>query len=184
MGRAHPYEGERDACGIGFVADAHGRASRAIVDIALEALSRVKHRGAVAADDLTGDGAGLLLPLPRALLAAEIEGGPEEKDRLGVAMIFADPSGSGPARRIVAEACAQEALEVVAWRVVPTEDDALGDAARTARPAIEQAIVLRPLGTDADEGERRAFRARRRVQRAGRDPLGSRRPPCSNGGSG
>ncbi|MPZ90309.1 MAG: glutamate synthase large subunit [Actinobacteria bacterium] len=169
MGRTHPYEGERDACGIGFVADAHGRTTRAIVDAALEALCRVKHRGAVAADDLTGDGAGLLLPLPRALLAAEIEGGPEENDRLGVAMIFADPSGTDPARRIVAEACAQEALQVVAWRVVPTEDGALGDAARATRPAIEQAIVLRPLGTDADEGERRAFRARRRIQTAARE---------------
>ncbi|MGH2776254.1 MAG: glutamate synthase large subunit [Actinomycetota bacterium] len=169
MGRTHPYEGERDACGIGFVADAHGRPARAIVDIALEALCRVKHRGAVAADDLTGDGAGLLLPLPRALLAAEIEKGPEEADRLGVAMIFADPSGTGPARRIVADACAHEALEVVGWRVVPTEDCALGDAARAARPSIEQAIVLRPLGTDADEGERRAFRARRRIQKAARE---------------
>jgi glutamate synthase (NADPH/NADH) large chain len=64
MGRSHPYESERDACGIGFVADALGRDSRALMDTALEALCRVKHRGAIAADELTGDGAGLLLPLP------------------------------------------------------------------------------------------------------------------------
>ena len=166
MGRSHPYESERDACGIGFVADALGRDSRALVDTALEALCRVKHRGAVAADELTGDGAGLLLPLPRALLSSELEGGPERSDRLGVAMIFADPSGTGPARQIVAEACAEESLEIAGWRVVPTDDDALGERARAQRPAIEQAIVLRPLGTDTDEGERRAFRARRRIQRA------------------
>ena len=45
-----PIRDERDACGIGFVADARGRASRAIVDAALDALCRVKHRGAVAAE--------------------------------------------------------------------------------------------------------------------------------------
>ena len=47
---------ERDACGIGFVADARGRASREVLDVTLEALRRVRHRGAVAADRLTGDG--------------------------------------------------------------------------------------------------------------------------------
>jgi glutamate synthase (ferredoxin) len=169
MGRTHPYESDRDACGIGFVADAQGRDSRALVDTALEALCRVKHRGAVAADDLTGDGAGLLLPLPRALLSDGMDGGSEARDRLGVAMIFGDPDGTAPARGIVAEACARESLEVVGWRIVPTDDGALGDRARAQRPAIEQAIVLRPLGTDIDEGERRAFRARRRIQRAARE---------------
>ena len=54
---------ELDACGIGFVADAHGRASRSIVDAALEGLAGVVHRGAVAADAASADGAGLLLPL-------------------------------------------------------------------------------------------------------------------------
>ncbi|HEY4728665.1 MAG TPA: hypothetical protein VIJ32_10810, partial [Actinomycetes bacterium] len=54
---------ERDACGIGFVADVHGRASRAILDAALAGLERLRHRGAVAADARTGDGAGVLLPL-------------------------------------------------------------------------------------------------------------------------
>ncbi|MGH2750775.1 MAG: glutamate synthase large subunit, partial [Actinomycetota bacterium] len=61
-----------------------------------------------------------------------------------------------------------EDLEVVGWRVVPIDDDALGERARSGRPAVEQAIVLRPLGTDADEGERRAFRARRRLEQLAR----------------
>ncbi|MGH2699446.1 MAG: glutamate synthase large subunit [Actinomycetota bacterium] len=166
MGRIRPYEDERDACGIGFVADAQGRASHALVQTAIESLCRVKHRGAVAADELTGDGAGLLLPLPRTLLGAEIRGGPDEEDRLGAAMFFADASDPAPARLLVEDACEREGLGVVAWRVVPTDDAALGERARAARPAIEQAIVLRPLGTDTDEAERRAFRARRRIQRA------------------
>jgi glutamate synthase domain-containing protein 1 len=54
---------ERDACGIGFVADSRGRASREIVDCLLEGLHNVRHRGATAADGKTGDGSGVLLPL-------------------------------------------------------------------------------------------------------------------------
>ena len=47
---------ERDSCGIGFVADVRGRASRGILNAALEGLRRMQHRDAVAADDRTGDG--------------------------------------------------------------------------------------------------------------------------------
>jgi glutamate synthase domain-containing protein 1 len=53
---------ERDSCGIGFVADVRGRASRGILDAALDGLRRMQHRGAVAADRRTGDGAGVLVP--------------------------------------------------------------------------------------------------------------------------
>jgi glutamate synthase domain-containing protein 1 len=58
---------ERDSCGIGFVADVRGRASRGILNAALEGLRRMQHRGAVAADRRTGDGAGVLVPIPPAL---------------------------------------------------------------------------------------------------------------------
>ncbi len=170
----HPYEAERDACGIGFVADARGRSSRAIVEAALESLCRVRHRGAVAADALTGDGSGLLLPIPRALLdpasRSETAAGSAgaESDRLGVAMVFADPARGAETRTIVEEACRAEGLEVARWRDVPIDVTALGAQARESMPAIKQAILLRPLGTDVDEAERRAFRARRRIEAAAR----------------
>ncbi len=58
---------ERDACGIGLVADVRGRASRELLDRALAGLAAVGHRGAWAADGVTGDGAGVLLPLTETL---------------------------------------------------------------------------------------------------------------------
>ena len=61
---------ERDSCGIGFVADVRGRASRGILNAALEGLRRMQHRGAVAADRRTGDGAGVLVPIPFAFVAS------------------------------------------------------------------------------------------------------------------
>jgi glutamate synthase (NADPH/NADH) large chain len=64
-----PARFDRDACGIGLVADVEGRASRALVDSALVGLACVRHRSAVAADGVSGDGAGILLPLPQAFFA-------------------------------------------------------------------------------------------------------------------
>ena len=155
-----PLRGERDACGIGFVADARGRSSRAIVEAGLEALCRVKHRGALAADELTGDGAGILLPLPRLLLGAS--------DRAGIAMLFVDGERAAEARGVVERACSIEGLDLVRWREVPIDEAALGSAAKRSMPLVLQAVVERPLGSDVDEGERRAFRARRRIEQAAR----------------
>src|SRR5438477_576326 len=92
---------ELDACGIGFVADVRGRASREILDALLEALRRVKHRGAVAADGKTGDGAGLLLPIPRALLPAPAT---------GLGMVFLRDEAD---RSFLATQCCKEGLEVL-----------------------------------------------------------------------
>ena len=63
-----PARFDRDACGIGLVADAEGRAGRALVDAALVGLACVRHRAAVAADGVSGDGAGILVPDPAAVL--------------------------------------------------------------------------------------------------------------------
>ncbi len=100
-----PYETERDACGIGFVADARGRTSRTIVDAALDALCRVKHRGAVAADALTGDGAGVLLPIAPDVVAPD----GDAQDRLGVAMCFLRTEPER-ARAMIEQACRSEAF--------------------------------------------------------------------------
>ena len=76
---------ERDACGIGLVVDAKGRASRELLDRALAGLAAVSHRGAWAADGVTGDGAGLLIPLTAALTGAP---------GAGLAMVFAREPGT------------------------------------------------------------------------------------------
>ncbi|HEX2031667.1 MAG TPA: glutamate synthase-related protein [Actinomycetota bacterium] len=169
--------GERDGCGIGFVADAEGRPSRKVLDLALEGLRRVRHRGALAADARTGDGAGLLTPLPRPFLAwAGAEAGIDERPALlGVATCFLD-GGVGfeaearraAARRAMEAAAAAEGIPVAAWRPVPVDPEALGPEARRAAPRIEQALVRRPAATPADDAERACFAARRRAEIAAR----------------
>jgi glutamate synthase (ferredoxin) len=144
---------ERDACGIGFVADARGRPSREVLDLTLEALRRVRHRGAVAADRRTGDGAGLLLPIPAALVPAPW---------CGLAMVFLRDEG---AREAIEQVCRAEGIDAAGWRPVPTDTLMLGEAAFANAPRIEQLVLLRPSGLSLDEAERRAYRARRRIER-------------------
>src|SRR3954462_10174920 len=91
---------DRDACGIGLVADVEGRASRALLDSALVGLACVRHRSAVAADGVSGDGAGILVPIPQAFFArAAAESGLTVPAgfRLGVVTAFLD-AGNEAAR--------------------------------------------------------------------------------------
>ena len=155
---------ERDACGIGFVADAEGRASRAIVEYALGGLERLRHRGAVAADARTGDGAGLLLPLAQAFFAEENGDRLPDQAVVGVAMAFLPRDGAqaANARAAVEEALAAEQLKLVRWRSVPVDPSALGGAAKASQPQVEQAVFVAD-GQSGEEAERRCFRAGRRA---------------------
>ncbi|HJW61804.1 MAG TPA: glutamate synthase central domain-containing protein, partial [Actinomycetota bacterium] len=163
------HRDERDACGIGFVADVHGRASRAILDAALGGLERLRHRGAVAADARTGDGAGVLVPLPDGFFDGPPAAG--AAGRLGVAMAFLprDPADAKEARRLVEQALVAERLELLRWRLVPVDHAALGEVARANAPAIEQAVFrVAGDGGDPEDAERRCFRAGRRAALAAR----------------
>jgi glutamate synthase (ferredoxin) len=150
----HDPAREHDACGIGFVADPRGRPSREIVDLLLAGLSGVRHRGATAADRKTGDGAGLLLPIPAAL---------QPDPACGLAMVFLRDEA---ARAAIEAACAGEGIATAGWREVPVHPAALGADARASAPAIEQLVLLPPAGVEGDVLEWRAYRARRRAERA------------------
>ena len=63
---------EKDACGVGFVAHIKGQRSHAIVEQGLKILENLDHRGAVGADKLMGDGAGILIQLPDEFYRAEM----------------------------------------------------------------------------------------------------------------
>ena len=141
---------ERSACGIGFVADLQGRASRELLDRALAGLAAVGHRGAWAADGVTGDGAGVLLPLSPVLTGSP---------GAGLAMCFLS---EGWLRSTVEDACRAEGLHPAGWRSVPIRAAALGVTALASLPRIEQ-LVLAP--SEHADAERRAYRARRRAER-------------------
>ena len=146
---------ERDACGIGFVADATGAASRSIVTAALDGLARVKHRGALAADARTSDGTGILTPIPAAIFG----------EGVGVAVLFV--RGERPTAAVEAAATGA-GLIVVGWRTPPTDDSVLGELARRTRPEITQ-VLFSSAETDPEARERATFHFRRILDRTTTD---------------
>ena len=155
---------ERDACGIGFVADVTGRTDRRVVELGLQGLAKLRHRGAFAADEQTGDGAGVLFPIPRRLIAHAVGATYGEASQLGLLMLFiCDKRSPGEVCAAVEDACGRERLRVVRWRDVPVDPSALGDHARDTRPRILQAVLRAPSADDAARSEQRAHRARRRI---------------------
>jgi len=145
---------ERDACGIGFTADVHGRPSRAIVEAALSGLACVIHRGAVAADSRSSDGSGLLLPIPPAVFG----------EGHGVAVLFVRGDDPRPAVEAAADA---EGIDVVDWRRPPTDGAQLGTLARQSQPRLLQAVLAnRSAAGNGVAAERAAFRLRRRIEAA------------------
>ena len=121
------------------------------VELGVEALGRLSHRGGLDADGKSGDGAGLLVQVPHRLLGG----------RVAVAALF---EWDGRARELVSEALAASGLSLYEWRQVPVDPDSLGERARATMPAIWHGIVSDP-GLDPDEWERRLYLARRRAER-------------------
>ncbi len=162
------YPHERDACGVGFVADIEGRKTHKILEHALQALCNLSHRGAVSADGLTGDGAGVLTQIPRKLFRRELaaQGIQLDKDSdLAVGSFFV--SNFAPEEEIfdlIDEVIAASDLSLLMWRDVPTNDDALGDDARRRRPVIRQVLLGRPEGLDDAAFERTLYLTRKRIE--------------------
>ena len=137
---------------MGFVATASGPAEHRVVEMAVGALARLAHRGGLDADGRSGDGAGILIQIPRRLAGHDV----------AVGVLFEwDPAG----RDILEAALDAEGLAVRHWREVPVDHAALGERALATAPAIWHAIINRPDAGD-QEWEDRLHRARRRAETA------------------
>ena len=152
---------EHDACGVGMVAHIKGQKSHAIVTQALEILANLDHRGAVGADPLLGDGAGILLQIPDPLIRkwAEKEGHdlPLPGD-YAVAMCFLPQVNEALdfVEKQLERFVAKEGQRVVGWRDVPTTLDGLGDAVVASMPVIRQCVIARGQNCpDQDAFERK-----------------------------
>ncbi len=152
---------DHDACGVGFVARLGGEASHEVVSHALTALEGLSHRGGVDADGLSGDGAGVLLPIPEAFFRARASDlGVQLPETFGLGMAFLAPDS--PARQAIEEAAGPCGLRVLGWRPVPTSSGVVGPRARTTLPEVWQCF-LGPSGAGGDL-ERRLFLLRKRVE--------------------
>ncbi|MEL6157627.1 MAG: glutamate synthase large subunit [Cyanobacteria bacterium J06627_32] len=157
---------ERDACGVGFIADRQGRASHQLVADTLTALICMEHRGGCCADKFSGDGAGVMTAIPWKLLQAW---SPQTLDisKTGVAMVFLPQmaEAADQAKAQFEAALAATGLSFVGWREVPVVPETLGPLAKEFQPKIAQAVVTSDELT-GDELERSLFLARRRFEKA------------------
>ena len=140
---------EHDACGVGFVAHIRGEKSHAIVQNALKILENLDHRGAVGADKLMGDGAGILIQLPDALYREELAVQGVElppPGEYGVGMIFLPKEH---ASRLACEQEMERAIKLegqvlLGWRDVPVNRDMpMSPTVREKEPILRQVFIGR-----------------------------------------
>ena len=140
---------EHDACGVGFVAHIKGEKSHAIVQQGLKILENLDHRGAVGADKLMGDGAGILIQLPDALYREEMgKQGVElpPPGEYGVGMIFLPKEH---ASRLACEQEMERAIKaegqvLLGWRDVPVNRDMpMSPNVRAKEPVLRQVFIGR-----------------------------------------
>ncbi|MBB3952178.1 glutamate synthase large subunit [Aureimonas jatrophae] len=162
---------EHDACGVGFIAHMKNQKSHSIVEKGLQILHNLEHRGAVGADPLMGDGAGMLVQIPHTLFAAEMAGqGVElpEPGQYGVGFVFMpqDEARREHFRLIFEQAAAEEGCAVLGWREVPVDNTSLSKAPeiQATEPVHRQVFIARHA-SDAteDDFERRLYLLRKVV---------------------
>ena len=159
---------EKDACGLAIVATLRGEGGHDIVDAALHALRALEHRGAVGADEGTGDGAGLLTQIPdeffRAVVDFELPA--PGQYAAGIAFLPAEDREAATARAGVEALASAEGLTVLGWRTVPVVAELVGAMARACMPRFEQPFLASATGEELTRNEldARAWRIRKRAQ--------------------
>ncbi len=160
---------ERDACGIGFVANIKGAPSHDIIRKGIQVLINLTHRGACGCDPDTGDGAGVLIQIPHDYFAAQCSRlgfTLPPRGAYGVGMVFLPTRKDsrlvceGHLERIVRE----EGLEVLGWREPPVDPDPIGWLARASQPYIEQVFIRGPHPMTQDELERKLYVVMKRAE--------------------
>jgi glutamate synthase domain-containing protein 2/glutamate synthase domain-containing protein 1/glutamate synthase domain-containing protein 3 len=133
---------DHDACGVGFVAQLGSKGSREVVERALEALRRLDHRGGVDADGRSGDGAGLLTPIPDKFFRnCAREAGIELPAEYALGMVFLPRDRQDSARDLIARLARRRGLRLLGWRAVPTNSSIVGPRAFDTIPVIQQCFL-------------------------------------------
>lgn len=145
-------EFEHGSCGIGFVAHLKGKKSHSIIRQGLDVLASMTHRGAEGADSKSGDGAGVLIQVPRDFYLIQGFSLPPE-GQFGTGLIFLpqDTSEAEECRKILLKHLTSEGVGLIGFREVPRNNSVIGDIARAAEPEIIQILVGADMAQDVLE---------------------------------
>lgn len=166
---------EHDACGAGFVCNIDGRKSHDIIEKALEILINLTHRGACGCDPDTGDGAGILIQVPDGFCRVrcdEIGIRLPETGAYAVGNVFLprDASQRQYIKDLFESVIRQEGQQLLGWRSVPVQYEALGKLALQSAPAVEQIYIGRGKRVvDSSHFERKLYVIRKVMEKAVRE---------------
>jgi glutamate synthase domain-containing protein 2/glutamate synthase domain-containing protein 1/glutamate synthase domain-containing protein 3 len=160
---------EHDACGVGFVADIAGHKSHTLLEIALQTLNNLVHRGAIDADGKTGDGAGVLTQLPHKFFLHKLKklhGVELDAEDLAIGMFFLpqDKPLRTHCKSLFLETLKEYNLQFLGWRLVPTNRNVLGTKATATLPRIHQAFIGRG-NCPKEDYERTLYLVRKEIER-------------------
>ncbi|WP_439104289.1 glutamate synthase large subunit [Celeribacter marinus] len=165
-------EDEHSSCGVGLVVSIDGSKSRKVVENGISALKAIWHRGAVDADGMTGDGAGIHVQIPVPFFYDQVERTghtPRKGEMLAVGQVFLPRTDFGAqetCRTIVESEVLRMGYYIYGWRHVPVATSCLGDKANATRPEIEQILISNSKGVDEETFERELYVIRRRIEKA------------------
>ena len=161
---------EHDACGVGFLANIKGKKSHDIIRRGIQILCNLTHRGAVGADPLDGDGAGLMIQTPDAFYRGIVDFElPEVGDyATGIVFVPQNDSARETCEATLNKAIAENDMQVLGWRDVATDSSKIGRNARVVEPKVRQIFVARN-GTEQRLFDLMLYVARKQAENIVRD---------------
>lgn len=161
---------DKESCGTGFVATTDGRCEHRVLQLGLQGLRNLAHRGGIDADGETGDGAGVLIQLPQTFFADEIKaltGTRPADDDVAVGWFFLpqQPDQRRDCYLLVEEVLRSLGVTVFGWRWVPHNASVLSSKARDSMPYVRQVLLGRDSRWTELDFERRLYLARRIIDR-------------------
>ncbi|EDQ06491.1 Glutamate synthase [NADPH] large chain [Sulfitobacter indolifex] len=168
----YSFEEEHSSCGVGLVVNINGEKTREVVLNGINALKAIWHRGAVDADGMTGDGAGIHVQIPVPFFYEQVRRTghtPRENELIAVGQVFlprTNFAAQETCRTIVETEVLRMGYYIYGWRHVPVDISVLGDKANATRPEIEQILISNAKGVDEETFERELYVIRRRIEKA------------------
>ena len=159
----YSFNNEHDSCGVGLAITLKGDKSHSIIEKGLQVLENMVHRGAESSDNITGDGAGILIQIPHEFILLNGIAVPAE-GKYGTGLVFLPKNKSERdfCINVIKEEVAKEQLTLLNIRDVPVNSSCLGEIALSNEPVIKQ-LFISGSGT-SDELDKKLFILRKKIE--------------------
>lgn len=159
----YSFNNEHDACGVGLAITLNGEKSHSIIEKGLQVLENMVHRGAESSDNITGDGAGILVQIPHEFILLQGIAVPSE-GKYGTGLVFLPKEAKERENCIetIKYYISKEQLTLLHIRDVPVNSECLGEIALSNEPVIKQ-LFISGSGTQ-DELDRKLYLLRKKIE--------------------